>query len=84
MNHIEVAPVERRELLGEIVAVHPRADCAIKPHYGFPRCFVYGIYVRFSIVVKKQRLSQGSNHCCAILSLRADRCYSAPALSVRP
>ena len=47
MNHIEVAPVERRELLGEIVAVHPRADCAIKPHYGFPRCFVYGIYVRF-------------------------------------
>ena len=47
MNHIEVAPVERRELLGEIVAVHPRADCAVKPHYGFPRRLVYGIYVRF-------------------------------------
>ena len=47
MDHIEIAPVERRELLGEIVAVHPRADCAVKPHYGFPRRLVYGIYVRF-------------------------------------
>ena len=53
MDHIEIAPVERRELLGEIVAVHPRADCAVKPHYGFPRRLVYGIYVRFSIVFSK-------------------------------